>query len=161
MNIEIDELHKIVKTSTDIAVSYLNEIPYVKGEPNKVQEIDNITYKEDVIEECDNKIFTEEIMSILSEEEKEVIRLRYFYDMIRLQIANILGISQVQVSRIEKRALMKIWMTPPISPDNAITGITGQPEMKSAVVKILSKGFARAESPKTAGIEIRRKYRKE
>ncbi|MDO4552853.1 MAG: SigB/SigF/SigG family RNA polymerase sigma factor [Bacillota bacterium] len=41
----------------------------------------------------------------LGERERQVIVLRYFRDMTQQQIADRLGISQVQVSRIEKRVL--------------------------------------------------------
>ena len=37
--------------------------------------------------------------------DKEIINLRYFKDKTQTQVANILGISQVHVSRIEKRIL--------------------------------------------------------
>jgi RNA polymerase sporulation-specific sigma factor len=41
----------------------------------------------------------------LSEQEGTVIRLRYYHAMTQDRIAKVLGVSQVQVSRIEKRAL--------------------------------------------------------
>lgn len=41
----------------------------------------------------------------LAERERQIIVLRYFKDMTQQQIAGILGISQVQVSRIEKKVL--------------------------------------------------------
>ncbi len=44
----------------------------------------------------------------LSERERQVIVLRYFKDMTQQQIAGILGISQVQVSRIEKKVLERM-----------------------------------------------------
>ena len=37
--------------------------------------------------------------------EKEIIKLRYFKDKTQTQVAKILGISQVHVSRIEKKIL--------------------------------------------------------
>ncbi|WP_246213134.1 sigma-70 family RNA polymerase sigma factor [Aminipila butyrica] len=45
------------------------------------------------------------IIGKLEEKERKIIVLRYFRDMTQQQIANLLGISQVQVSRIEKRVL--------------------------------------------------------
>ena len=39
---------------------------------------------------------------------KEVILLRYYKEKTQAQIAKILGISQVQVSRIEKKVLQKM-----------------------------------------------------
>jgi RNA polymerase sporulation-specific sigma factor len=41
----------------------------------------------------------------LPERERQIIVLRYFKDMTQQQVADRLGISQVQVSRIEKRVL--------------------------------------------------------
>lgn len=44
----------------------------------------------------------------LAERERQIIVLRYFRDMTQQQIAGKLGISQVQVSRIEKRVLKRM-----------------------------------------------------
>lgn len=44
----------------------------------------------------------------LQERERQIIVLRYFKDMTQQQIAGILGISQVQVSRIEKKVLKRM-----------------------------------------------------
>lgn len=44
----------------------------------------------------------------LHEKERVVILLRYYKDLTQQQIANRMGISQVQVSRIEKHAIQKI-----------------------------------------------------
>ena len=47
-------------------------------------------------------------LELLGERERKVILLRYFRDMTQQQIAGCMGISQVQVSRIEKKALQKL-----------------------------------------------------
>lgn len=44
----------------------------------------------------------------LADRERQIIVLRYFRDMTQQQIAKILGISQVQVSRIEKKVLRRM-----------------------------------------------------
>ena len=44
----------------------------------------------------------------LSQQEKRVIIYRYYRDFTQSQIASMIGTSQVQVSRIEKRALEKM-----------------------------------------------------
>lgn len=44
----------------------------------------------------------------LEERERQIIVLRYFKDMTQQQIAGLLGISQVQVSRIEKKVLVRM-----------------------------------------------------
>ncbi len=47
-------------------------------------------------------------MELLSSRQRQVITLRYFKDMTQQQVAGLLGISQVQVCRIEKRTLMEL-----------------------------------------------------
>ena len=44
----------------------------------------------------------------LEDRERQIIMLRYFKDMTQQQIAKVLGISQVQVSRIEKKVLLRM-----------------------------------------------------
>jgi RNA polymerase sporulation-specific sigma factor len=48
------------------------------------------------------------IIGKLTDRERQIITLRYFKDMTQQQIAERIGISQVQVSRIEKRVLESI-----------------------------------------------------
>ena len=47
-----------------------------------------------------------QLLEELSETEQELIRMRYFEDMTQSQVAKRLGISQVQVSRLEKKILL-------------------------------------------------------
>ncbi|MGN0710846.1 MAG: sigma-70 family RNA polymerase sigma factor [Anaerovoracaceae bacterium] len=56
-------------------------------------------------EQLVDMICLKSIMGKLDEKERKIIVLRYFKDMTQQQTAGILGISQVQVSRIEKRVL--------------------------------------------------------
>ena len=51
----------------------------------------------------------EEGLKKLNQKEKDVINKRYFLDKTQMEIAEEMGISQAQVSRIEKRALEKIF----------------------------------------------------
>ena len=48
----------------------------------------------------------------LGKREQSIIYLRYFVDLTQTEIAERLGISQVQVSRLEKKILaqLKVWM---------------------------------------------------
>ncbi|MBO5429985.1 MAG: sigma-70 family RNA polymerase sigma factor, partial [Peptococcaceae bacterium] len=47
-------------------------------------------------------------MEDLNEQQKQVIYYRYFEDMTQSKVAALLGVSQMQVSRLEKAALQKI-----------------------------------------------------
>ena len=55
-----------------------------------------------------DKIALDRAMEDLNDNEKKIIQLRYFNDMTQTEIANRLGISQVQVSRMEKKILIKM-----------------------------------------------------
>lgn len=52
-----------------------------------------------------NKIAISQLLENLKQDEKEVILLRYFREKTQVETAKIIGTSQVQISRIEKRAL--------------------------------------------------------
>ncbi|WP_300276938.1 sigma-70 family RNA polymerase sigma factor [Peptacetobacter sp.] len=52
-----------------------------------------------------DSIEVNEIVENLPPLESEVLKLRYFDDLTQKKVGNILGISQVQVSRVEKKAL--------------------------------------------------------
>ena len=52
------------------------------------------------------KIALRQAISSLPERERTVIQLRYFHSLTQQRVARILDVSQVQVSRIEKKAIM-------------------------------------------------------
>lgn len=55
-----------------------------------------------------DKIALKQILNTLKPRERQIIILRYFKEKTQVQIAELLGISQVQVSRIEKKILSEI-----------------------------------------------------
>ena len=67
--------------------------------------IDKIGEDKDYGSEVIDKVALKELIKELDSKSRQVIMLRYFKDMTQHQIAEMLGISQVQVSRIEKKVL--------------------------------------------------------
>lgn len=55
-----------------------------------------------------NRILLGQLLDDLEEQERELILLRYFKEQTQSQVAKRLGISQVQVSRMEKKILLKL-----------------------------------------------------
>ena len=55
-----------------------------------------------------NRILIGQAMEKLDEQEQELIRLRFFEDKTQTEVARVLGISQVQVSRLEKKILIRM-----------------------------------------------------
>ena len=67
--------------------------------------VDRLECKEDYETEIVNKLLIRELIDGFEEREKKIIILRYFKQKTQSQIADMLGISQVQVSRLEKKVL--------------------------------------------------------
>lgn len=59
-------------------------------------------------EEIINRVMTAQLLSQLDERAERVLTLRYMEDKTQSEIAHILGISQVHVSRIERSALLQL-----------------------------------------------------
>ena len=53
-----------------------------------------------------NHLVVRQLISGLSQKEQKLIRLRYYQDKTQTEVAKVLGISQVQVSRLEKKILL-------------------------------------------------------
>ena len=47
-----------------------------------------------------------QLISGLPQKEQKLIKLRYYQDKTQTEVAKVLGISQVQVSRLEKKILL-------------------------------------------------------
>ncbi|CCJ34234.1 RNA polymerase sporulation sigma factor SigF [Caloramator australicus] len=67
--------------------------------------IDRISEDENSEEDHIDKIALKDVIDKLEPKQRQVIILRYFKDLTQSQVAKMLGISQVQVSRIEKKVL--------------------------------------------------------
>lgn len=115
--ITIEEMSKILKVSKEdinIAIesarpveSIENKVFADKGEKT-ISIADKISTQKDEQELITNKIVIKDLIKGLEDKDKEVILLRYYKEKTQSQIAKILGISQVQVSRIEKKVLEKM-----------------------------------------------------
>lgn len=79
-----------------------------QSEGTDISLIDKIPEKENAEEHLLNRIFLEEILGKLESSDRKLLYMRYFQDQTQTQIAEQLGISQVQVSRMEKRILKKL-----------------------------------------------------
>ncbi len=70
--------------------------------------IEKIADNKDEYNNVVNRITLNEIIKTLEPREKEVIFLRFYKEQTQSQVGKILGITQVQVSRIEKKVLDKM-----------------------------------------------------
>lgn len=70
--------------------------------------LENILSDTESEEHMLEKLALRQAISKLSEREKTVIELRYFHGLTQDRVSKILAVSQVQVSRIEKKAIVKL-----------------------------------------------------
>lgn len=70
--------------------------------------IDKLSEKGEDNEDMIDKIALKEALRTLDNKARQIIMLRYFKDKTQVQVAKLLGISQVQVSRIEKKVLVQM-----------------------------------------------------
>lgn len=83
------ESAKYTDSKTDKTVSILEQISTGKDEQTEIT----------------NRLAIKNLISELNDKEKEIIMLRYYKQKTQMQVSKILGITQVQVSRIERKIL--------------------------------------------------------
>ena len=104
---QMDAEEFLLSWEVDNTVESIHKVIY-QGDGSEISLIDKIPEKVNHQEQMLDKIFLEEIIGTLTPEERRLIYLRYFQEKTQMQIAKELGISQVQVSRVEKRILKKM-----------------------------------------------------
>ena len=100
-NLEVSEIVFILD-STKYPLSI-----YQESEDEGLQLADKIASNENPDEELD-KLLLKELILNLPERDRKIIILRYFRDKTQSEVAEVLGVSQVQVSRLEAKILQKL-----------------------------------------------------
>ena len=90
-------------------VDSIEEAQYRDNKTDKtISVIEQISTGKDEQTEITNKIVVKKMIDELNDKEKEIILLRYYKQKTQMQVSKILGITQVQVSRIERKVLEKM-----------------------------------------------------
>lgn len=78
-----------------------------QNDGNEIYMVDQLAdEKADEQEGVLNHLLLKQLLSGLPENEQKLITLRYYQDKTQTEVAKVLGISQVQVSRLEKKILL-------------------------------------------------------
>lgn len=64
--------------------------------------------EEDGTEQIVNQLVTKQLLESLDKEERRLIELRYFENKTQTELAGVFGVSQVQISRMEKKILQRM-----------------------------------------------------
>lgn len=105
LNVSVEDL--ILALDADREIESLYSTVY-QGEGRSVYLIDKLEQQSDSQDKIVENILLKDLISTLEPREQEIIDLRYFKDKTQSEVAKKIGISQVQVSRIEKKILTKI-----------------------------------------------------
>ncbi len=98
-----EDIVMAMEATTDVESIYKT---VANGEGNEQYLVDKLVGDKNEDERIVNNVMLGQLLNTLQGMEKELVRLRYFEDKTQVQVAGILGISQVQVSRLEKKILM-------------------------------------------------------
>lgn len=82
--------------------------PVYQGDGTAIFLEDRIEEKESMNDKLLDRMVLREVMESLEPEERCIIVMRYFKDKTQSQVADILGRTQVQISRMEKKILKKM-----------------------------------------------------
>ncbi len=103
----LDKSDIIFAMETDITIDSINRTLY-ENDGHEVYLIDSINNGFDEIEKIVDNMVLEKVINILNEEEKNIIKMRYYEGKTQTQIADMMGMSQVQVSRYEKKIIERL-----------------------------------------------------
>lgn len=104
-NSEVESIYKTVYQNDGNEVYLMDKIcAKDKGVVANLNMINGDGEKEKLL----NHLMVNQLIDELSERDRQIIILRYYQDKTQTEVARILGISQVQVSRIEKKILLSM-----------------------------------------------------
>lgn len=78
------------------------------SEGSTVAILDLVGDREEGYESIDQKMLLENVMHVLSEREQRILQCTYFENMSQKETGELLGISQMHVSRLQRRSLLKL-----------------------------------------------------
>lgn len=113
--LQINELAKILGIEKENIVVAMDAIKRPESIDEEIYDevggetkASRISTNKDETEKTINKLCVQELIEELNEDEKQIILLRYYKGKTQAEVAQRLKISQVQVSRIEKKTLLKM-----------------------------------------------------
>lgn len=112
----LDELSKILGASKEDLILSMDsiQIPLSLQEPINGTNVDSISVEDQISDKKNSDKYWAETISVveamkrLNAKEKDIIKKRFFQGKTQIEVADEIGISQAQVSRLEKNAILHI-----------------------------------------------------
>ncbi|MCF2681631.1 RNA polymerase sporulation sigma factor SigF [Faecalicatena contorta] len=105
LGVETEELTMALEASGDIESLHK---PIYQKEGQEIRLMDKLPQKKEEEDKILDHMLLKQLLSYLDKEERQLIYLRYFADQTQSQVGKQMGISQVQVSRMEKKILKNL-----------------------------------------------------
>lgn len=112
---QINELAKVLNVPKEEIVVAIDAIrkpesidEEIYDETDGETKISKISTNKDETSNIINKLCVQELIDELTDRDKEIIILRYYKGKTQAEVAKKLGITQVQVSRLEKKILLEM-----------------------------------------------------
>lgn len=102
MVVPIEDIVMALESNSEVESLYKT---IYQGDGNAIYLIDKLEQTQEEHDGVVDRLALKEIMDTLEPKERDIIRLRYYMNQTQSDIAKKLGISQVQVSRLEKKIL--------------------------------------------------------
>ena len=126
-----DEIERFCRIAAELGISRIKltggeplvrrGLPFLLGKLKHIPGVEQVTLttngtllqeqirdEKNEIENEINHLFLEQLLSVLEKDERRLIFLRYFQGKTQSEVAGILNVTQVQVSRMEKKLLAKM-----------------------------------------------------
>ncbi len=107
LEIETEDVLDALETARAHHASSL-DAPHDDGEGESGSVVDSFGAEDPALLLADDRVTVGEAARCLSEREREVLRLRFVEDLTQTQIAARVGVSQMQISRILRRAVARL-----------------------------------------------------
>lgn len=108
LEIEEDDVLEAMEMGRSYQALSMDHMLEADSEGGTVTLFDLIGQNDDGYEKTDQRLLVKEAMSILTEREKEIVQLTYIEQLSQKEAGKILGISQMHVSRIQRKAIKKL-----------------------------------------------------
>lgn len=105
--IEVEKETLVLAMEAGSEVESLQKTIY-QGDGNEILLMDKIVEEEEREEKILNTMLLRQLLGELGERERELLSLRYFGNKTQGEVGKMMGISQVQVSRMEKQILQDL-----------------------------------------------------
>ncbi len=116
--LEIEALTELTKEEIVMAMEANREVesiyqPVAGTDGDEILLVDQLGNTSGIYEEPEkeavlNEILVAQLMELLDEREQRLIKLRYFENKTQCEVAKIMDMSQVQVSRLERKILLRL-----------------------------------------------------